>query len=154
HEPQGFSVAVRMGHAEITLYVIFRITTALMADDCDRRTFIGGDAPDNRRIIAVHPASEKFDEVIDYGIDLFMCRRTVYLSRNLHTLPRCKIIVYFILLVRYFLFKKTDFLRQIQLVFRRILFQFPYFLFKFLYGFLQFERHDYTPLCILSIFPR
>src|SRR5699024_11360393 len=106
--PQGMSVDIRMGHAEITLYVIVRITTALMADDCDRRTFIGGDAPDNRRIIAVHPVSEKFDEVIEHCIDVFKCRRTVYISRNLHTLPLCKSIVYLILLVLYFLFKKTD----------------------------------------------
>src|SRR5699024_5195530 len=114
HESQSFSVAIRMRHAEIALYVIFRITSALMTDDCDRRAFIGGDTADNRCVIAVCPVSKKFDEVIEHCIDVFKRRRAVYISRNLDTLPWCQVIIYFVLLVCYFLFKKTDFLRQIQ----------------------------------------
>src|SRR5690606_6851788 len=91
HQPQGFTITFRIGHAKIAVLTLFGISTLLLANDHNRFAPHLSQATDYGWIIPYLPIPVEFDKFLTHEFDIIECIRPVRMSRELYPLPRSKV---------------------------------------------------------------
>src|SRR6267378_2665020 len=88
HEPHGFAVAFRPGHAEVSEDLLLGIASLLMADYNHRLAVETGKTSDDRRIVGKRAVAVQFLEIGKQRGGVIERVRTLRVSRHLSDLPR------------------------------------------------------------------
>ena len=86
HQPEGLSISLRMGHAEVPLQLLFRVAPTLVPNHHHRIIVEARPAADDRRVITESAIAVQLDEVGERQTDVVSGERTLRVARDLDSL--------------------------------------------------------------------
>src|SRR5437867_5506825 len=91
HDAERFAVAFRLGHAEIAIQLLLRISSLLVADEADRRVRHESETAHDRGIVTKVAVAVDFDELVADVLDVIEEVRTLRMTCKLYLLVRRKV---------------------------------------------------------------
>ena len=97
HQPQGFSIAFRIGHAEISFDPLLEALSFFMTDDANGPAAERGKSADDGLIVSEGSVAVEFEKVVAHVLHIVQDRRALGVAGDLRLLPGGQVVEDFLL---------------------------------------------------------